>query len=121
MFAKLSILWLLFLFSGCASNDPWTRQDTIRQVGVTAVMLGDAITTEKIQYQANTWEAGPIAKRFLGPQPSTSDTCLYFGSVIVSSWLITRALPAKWRPYYQGWEIAAHGYAVANNCQNGLC
>ena len=121
MFAKLIILLILFSFSGCASNDPWRRQDTMMQIGVTAVMLGDAITTEKIQYQANTWEAGPIAKRFLGPQPSTSDTCWYFGSAIISSWGIAWLLPAKWRPYYQGWEIAVHGYAVDNNCQNGLC
>ena len=116
----LILIPVLFLFA-CASNDPWTRQDTIRPVGVTAVMLGDAISTANIQYQANTWEAGPIAKQFLGPQPSTSDTAMYFGSLIISNAVITRWLPAKWRPYWQGWEIAVHGYAWYNNCDLGLC
>jgi hypothetical protein len=91
------------------------------QLSATAVMIADAVTTSRIQYQDNTWEAGPIAKNVLGSQPSTSDTYQYFATVMISSYFIARALPEKWRPYYQGWEIGIHGIAVNRNCNNGLC
>ncbi len=116
----LMLIPVLFLFA-CASNDPWTKRDTALQLMATATYIGDAITTERIQYAPNVYEAGPLAKEFLGPQPSSSDTYLYFGTVIITSYLISRALPAKWRPYWQGWEAAIHGYAIKNNCDNGLC
>lgn len=117
----MKYLPLILLISGCAHQDNWTRQDTTLQLVATAMYVGDAITTEKIQYYPGVYEAGPMARAFIGPQPSTSDTYLYFGSVIVTSYLISRALPAKWRPYWQGWEIATHGYAIQQNCANGLC
>lgn len=84
-------------------------------------MIGDAITTERIQYADNVWEAMPVTSALLGRQPSTEGTYLYFGTAIVASYLIARALPAKWRPYWQGWEIASHAYAINTNCENGLC
>jgi len=107
--------------SGCAHTDEWTRRDTMMQLGATVMMLGDAITTTKIQYDPNVHESAPVATQFLGPQPSTSDTYQYFGAVIITSYLISRALPAKWRPYYQGAQIAGHGYGFWNNCNMGLC
>jgi len=109
------------MLSSCAHPDPWTKRDTALQLIATATIIGDAITTERIQDVPNVYEAGPIAKEFLGPQPSTKDTIIYFSCAIVFSWLAARLLPAKWRPYWQGWEIAAHSYAIKNNCDNGLC
>lgn len=106
---------------GCAHSDPWTTRDTWMQVGVTTMLVADAITTSRIQDAPGVYEAGPLASKVLGSQPSTSDTYLYFGTIIITNYFITRALPAKWRPYWQGWEIAVHGYAVHNNCSKGLC
>ena len=116
----ICITALVFL-SGCASTDQWTRQDTWMQVGVTAVIAADAYTTSKIQYTPGIYESGPIARQVLGLQPTTSDTYLYFGTLIISNYFITRMMPAKWRKYWQGWEMTAHGYAIVNNCNLGLC
>ncbi len=115
------IIALLFFISGCAHNDEWTRRDTAMQLGVTTALIADAITTARIQDHPGVYENGPWAKHVLGLQPDTSDTYQYFASVIVIDYLIARALPAKWRPYWQGWEMAVHSYAVKNNCENGLC
>ena len=113
--------FFVLILTGCAHTDEWTKRDTLLQLGATAMMVADAVTTNRIQNDQNTYENGPVAKHFLGPQPSTSDTYQYFGTVIISSYFISRALPAKWRPYYQVWEIGAHGYGFLNNCNNDLC
>ena len=119
--ATLTFALLVFTsMLGCAHSDPWTKRDTIMQVGVTAVYVADAVTTSRIQYHEGVHEAG-LARYALGSQPSTSDTYQYFGTLMISNWVISRALPAKWRPYWQGVNIAAHGSAAINNCQLGLC
>jgi len=112
---------MILALLGCAHQDEWTRRDTVRQIGVTTVMLADAITTTRIQYTPDVYEGGPMARLFVGTQPSSSDTYQYFFSVMVTSYFISRALPARWRPYWQTWEMGVHVYAVRNNCQNGLC
>lgn len=117
----MKYLLLILLCAGCAHQDDWTRQDTTLQLIATTMYVGDAITTARIQDCFNCYENGPVAQHVLGLQPDTSDTYLYFGTVIVTSYMISRALPAKWRPYWQVWEIAQHSYAVKNNCDIGLC
>jgi len=116
----LIILCVLTL-TGCAHSDPWSRRDTIGQVLVTAVLAADAVSTANIQYHPGYYEAGPVARKMLGLHPSSSSTYQYFLTNMVANYLVTRALPAKWRPYWQGWEIAVHGYAVHNNCSLDLC
>lgn len=118
---KYSIIIVLLILQGCAHSDPWTKQDTWMQIAVTTVLVADAYTTSKIQYDPWLYEGGPIAKRILGDQPSTSSTYQYFAVNAIANYLITRALPAKWRPYWQGWEIVVHSKAVYNNCQLELC
>ena len=119
--AILILILMTAALFGCASSDRWTTRDTWMQVGVTAVLTTHAYTTSKIQYAPNVHEAGPIAKQFLGSQPTTRDTYVYFGTLIISNYFITRMLPGKWRPYWQGWEMAGHTYAVVNDCNLGLC
>ncbi len=118
---KVCLILCIFLLGGCAHQDDWTRRDTVMQWGVTVVLVADAVTTSRIQYDPNVFEAGPLASKALGLQPDTSDTYQYFASLIVVNYFISRALPAKWRPYWQSWEMTVHGYAVINNCNNGLC
>ena len=117
----LILLVVVVLASGCAHQDDWSKRDTYMQLGVTAVLAADAYTTSKIQYAPTIYESGPLANKVLGRQPSTSDTYMYFGTLMITNYLISRALPAKWRPYWQGWEMSAHGYSVVNNCNLGLC
>ena len=116
----MKYLIILVLLSGCAHNDNWRTQDTVMQIGVTAVLMADAITTSRIQDYPHLYENGP-SKHFLGSNPSTSDTAMYFGAYMISSYLISRALPHKWRTAWQSMQIGVHGYAVKNNCDNGLC
>ena len=111
----------LLINAGCAHTDEWTTRDTWMQVGVTAAIAADAYTSCKIQYAPNVMEIGPIAHRIIGRQPSTSDVYMYFGTLIITNYFISRALPAKWRPYWQSANIIMHGYAVVNNCDLGLC
>jgi hypothetical protein len=116
----LIILGVLIL-SGCAHSDAWTTRDTIGQVLVTAVLAADAVTTNRIQDHPGYYEAGPVAQQVLGLHPRTHSTYQYFAINMVANYLVARALPAKWRPYWQGWEITVHGYAVYNNCSMDLC
>jgi hypothetical protein len=115
------LLIILVFLTGCSHADSWRRSDTMLQLAVTGVMIADAVTTSRIQYHPPHYESGPVARQFLGRQPSTSDTYQYFGTVAVTSYLISRALPHRWRRYWQVWGIGVHGYAVGQNCNNGLC
>lgn len=119
---KVSSTFIVFgLLSGCAHEDAWRTQDTVGQVVLTAVLIADAHSTSNIQYTPNVWEAGPIASKVLGLQPSTSDTWQYFTTLAISHYFITRAMPAKWRPYWQGFNTGAHAWAVWGNCEMNLC
>ncbi|KKM90900.1 hypothetical protein LCGC14_1233980 [marine sediment metagenome] len=78
----------------------------------------DAYTTKYIQYDPLMQEEG-LARHVLGRQPSTSDTYMYFGTLMISNYFISRALPAKWRPFWQFANIVGHGSAAIGNCQLG--
>lgn len=113
----LLVLMCAALF-GCAHSNEWTRTDTTMQLIVTAAYAADAYTTSKIQYNPLMQEEG-LARHVLGRQPSTSDTYMYFGTLMLSNYLISRALPARWRPLWQFTNFAAHGGAAIANCQQG--
>lgn len=115
------LILTILLTSACAHNDPWTTRDTVMQVGVTTILAYDAVTTSRIQYCETCYEAGAVAKRFLGSQPSTSDTWMYFGTLAITNYFISRALPAKWRPYWQVGSAVPHVVAINGNCERGLC
>ena len=117
----LTTLIVLAFTSGCAHNDEWTRRDTVLQVGVTAFILADAITTAKIQDRPDLVEGNPVGHILLGPNPSSRDTYMYLGTWAISNYLISRALPERWRKYWQSLAILGHGSAVVNNCDADLC
>lgn len=114
-------LLVLLLLTGCAHSDPWTRQDTALQVGVTLALAADAVTTARIQETPGVWERGPITQPILGSQPDSNDVYLYFLTVAASDYLIARALPARWRPYFQSSMIGYYAYLIDSNCDRGLC
>ena len=105
--------------AGCAHQDEWTKADTTMQWMVTAAYAADAYTTSKIKDDPNLREVG-LGHNVLGRQPSTSDTYMYFGTLMISNYMISRALPARWRPYWQFANFAAHGHAALGNCKEGL-
>ena len=108
------------LLAGCASSDPWTRQDTVLQSIYTGTLVVDAIQTSQIQYDPGLQENGMVARSVLGRQPSTSDTWQYFATLAVSNYLISRALPSNWRPVWQGANIIHHTSVIFHNCTQGL-
>ena len=108
-------LILLLALVGCAHSDPWTKRDTVLQLVTTAAIACDAWSTTKIQYYPGISEGGPIARKFLGDQPSTSGTYQYMATAAISSYLISRALPAKWRPFWQVVHAYDHGSACSSN------
>ncbi len=117
----MAVAILVVCLSGCAHEDAWTKRDTVMQIAVAATMAYDAHLTSQIQYRPGHYERGPIAKRVLGLQPKTSDTYLYFSTLMVTSYLASRALPASWRPYWQVFGIVDHGYGVSTHCSRDLC
>ena len=117
---KLLVIVTFMLLQGCAHSDPWTERDTVLQVAYTVTLAADAITTSRIQYHDNIQEVGP-AQYVLGSQPSTASTWQYFTSVAIVNAIITRALPAKWRLYWQSAGIASQTKAVISNCRLELC
>lgn len=115
------ILIAVLMLSGCASNDSWTKQDTWGQVAATIAIIGDGVSSFKIHETDGIHEAGAVAYRVMGRQPTKKDLIVYHTTLAISSYLIARSLPAKWRPYWQTIEVGAHGYAWYNNCKLGLC
>ncbi len=112
---------IVLILSGCAHQDEWTKRDTWGQVAATIAIIGDGVSSVKIRETENISEHGAFANHFIGDQPTTEDLFLYHTTLAISSYLIARALPAKWRPYFQAIEVGAHGYAWYNNCQLELC
>ncbi len=114
----MRFLILLFLV-GC-SGDPWTRADTNRQLVVTGLVAIDAYQTMKIQYDPQLIEGSPLPQAILGKNPSTAATYQYFMTLMLSQCLITRLLPKRLRPYYQGVTALDHLYGIRKNIRAGL-
>lgn len=113
-------LCAVLLMSGCASSEPWRTQDTVLQTIVTGLLVVDAMQTSDIQYHDNLYEAMPVAQAVLGRQPKTSETWRYFAANALFNYMVTRALPQRWRPFWQGATIAVETSLIFNNCALGL-
>lgn len=106
--------------AGCASQDEWTRRDTVFQGILVATVIADGIQTARIQDHPNIIESGTVASAFLGSNPSTTDVVLYMGTLSFSQWIIARALPRRWRTIWQVGNIWHHGLAVKHGDEAGL-
>ena len=111
---------MLVLLSGCAHQDPWTSSDTVWQGVYTVSALADAHMTTKIQDHPNIEESGWLAKQALGPNPSTGDTWMYFGTLIVTNAIVARMLPEGWRRIWQVGTSTRHVLAVNDGHQIGI-
>ncbi len=121
MRSVLGIFIALLGLSGCAHQDAWTTRDTVLQSTLMIVMAYDAYLTTQLQDCPRAREVGDIAKHVLGRQPATSDTYQYFAALIITDYLIARALPERWRPYWHGYGIGVHTYAVRSHHIKGEC
>ncbi len=119
--SSLSVICLTASLVGCAHTDEWTSEDTRRELIFQAVNAMDAYTTTRIQHTDGIEEKFPITRAVLGSQPETSDTIVYFTTLGISHWLISRSLPAKWRPYWQNGTTAIGTAVVISNCDKDLC
>jgi len=116
---KTWIVLLALVCSGCsaiAPRDDWSTDSTVAEVAFQLSNTIDAFQTARIQHRADLAEGENLARFVLGREPSTRDTAVYFATVGVSHYLISRALPAKWRPWFQGASLIYSGTIVVTNC-----
>lgn len=118
---RMFILVMALTLVGCASTDEWRSKDTKRQLLVTTAILFDGWSSRNIGLETGTVENGYVAKSVLGAHPSSTEFTIYFTTLAIGYYFISRALPHKWRPYYQLVTFAEHTYAAAGNCRIGLC
>lgn len=114
-------LCVLLALTGCAHQDEWTERDMWAQVAVSIAIIGDSASSVNIRSTDGIYERGYIASRVIGSQPTAKNLFVYMTSVIVLDLMVARALPAKWRPYFQGGAFVMHASAWHHNCQLGLC
>ena len=116
----LAILLIAAMLDGCAANGDWTRRDTALEVSFQVINYLDARGTANIHSDPRFEEGSAFTRAVLGPQPDPNEAYVYFASMALSHYLISRALPAKWRPWYQGATIAHTGHAVIGLREDGL-
>jgi hypothetical protein len=108
------------LITACASTGPasdeWSQSDTRREIAFQFVNVLDAVQTNEIRGRTDVVEVGRWARSIMGTEPSRSEVATYFVAMGLSHYLISRALPPRWRKYWQAGTIADHGYAVVHNC-----
>lgn len=113
----LTIATMALALSGCAS-DTWSRADTLWQATATATLLIDGYQTSRIRH--TQYEEIGSVRGICGPLPSNQCTATYFGSVALSHWLIARALPAVWRPYWQAGIAITEMRVIDRNQAKGI-
>jgi len=96
-----------------ASRDPWTKQDTYWQTGLTLLNIVDYKTTKE-NIHAGGYEWG-YAKNFIGEHPSDDDLKQYFSTVIIIDFITSYILPKKWRRLYQQSGIIIEFYYIKNS------
>ena len=115
----LAAVLVALTLTGCASQD-WTRGDTAREILFQATNAIDAYQTAQIRHRPDLQEGHIVTAAIIGEQPSESDVALYFGTVAVSHFAISRILPPKWRRWFQVGTLGYSAYTVDNNCERGL-
>ena len=111
---------LYVLLGGCGSSN-WTATDTKYEVAFQTINALDAYSTAQIRHDPALEERAWPTRQLIGSNPAEDEVALLFVTYGISHYLIARALPPKWRRYYQ---ISTMGYSIAlviNNCQLGLC
>lgn len=114
----LAALSVAVVLTGCGtfSAHEWTTRDTVAEVTFQVANAVDGMQTSKLQYRADLKEGDPITVAFIGENPTTRATAMYFGTRAVSHLLISIMLPKKWRPWFQVPTAGYSTYLAINNC-----
>lgn len=104
---------LLFCALCCDSRaDELTDADIYRQVAITALLIGDmGQTLDSNAKRTHYRELNP----YLRNHDTPSEIRQYFAVAIVGSAVVTKLLPAEYRPY---WQYGLIGIEVAMLLQN---
>lgn len=114
---KALILFVLVLLVGCGGPRNWTKADTARQVGVTALLALDCWQTQYIvDHPDRFYETNLI----LGNHPSSGAVYGYFITAAVISAVVAWAMSDDWRPWWQTGWIGAEIGITARNKQLGI-
>jgi len=117
---KLLLVALCSLL-GCSSFEPLTKQEAALEIVYQLSLAVDAYTTSRIKYTEWVYEGNYLTQGIIGAQPSDGDIAALFLVYGAVHYLTVRALPRKWRPYFQGGTILLSVGFIVNNCNNGLC
>ena len=117
---KMAVIFLAFAASGCAS-DSWTKTDTKYEIVFQVINTADAYTTSRIRHTSGVEEMNPITRSIIGAEPDEADVALLFITYGISHYVIARALPKKWRRFYQVGTALYSASLVIENCNLGLC
>jgi hypothetical protein len=125
---KLAVLGsLLLIVCRCATADEppapsadfsvrWSQADTNREITWQVLNALDAWQTAQIHKRNDIEEGNAIARTLIGAEPSSSDVAMYFGTMAVSHYLISKVLRPKWRAWYQRGTIGYSAYVIGSNC-----
>ncbi len=118
-------MWILscaiLCLSGCASSSEWTRAATRWEIAFQVVNMADAYTTMQIRHTELIEEKNWLTRELIGAQPVEQDVAMLFAAYGIGHYLIAKALPKKWRPYYQVGSCVFWLELIVNNCRHGLC
>lgn len=124
LFVLASLVLASFHLTGCgalAPRDDWSTDNTVAEVSWQLVNVVDAVQTTQIRERADLIEGENLTRHVLGREPKPADAAMYFATMGISHYLISRALPARWRPWFQGATLVYSGSIVLTNCtEHGL-
>ena len=119
---KISIaLIAIALLSGCAHQDRWTGYNTALELTWQAANIADGIQTSRIHENPLIEEKNAFTVAILGRQPDPTETAMYFATLGISHFLISRMLPREWREFYQTGTAIYQVSTVYQNCQIDGC
>ncbi len=115
------IMFILLLLAGMCTQsraaDPWTKEDTYREITALTLRFTDYKTTMDIARNPDRFrEANPI----LGAHPSVGRVNTFFAVTTIIHPAISYVLPKEYRKAFQYISIGISGTASITNIWSGL-
>lgn len=111
------IFLALIALGGPAFAQNWSTQDKVLFATSSVLLVADWAQTRHIARNPDRFfEKNPI----LGEHPSVGRVNTYFATTLVLNYIVTDALPPKWRTAYQAGLIGVELYVVGNNKRIGI-
>jgi hypothetical protein len=116
MNTKPLLLALVLCFPLTARAAEWAPADTHRELAFDALLALDTLQTHSIAHVPTYQEVNPL----LGAHPSNAAVNRYMLGCALGHYLISRALPAEDRRYWQWLTLGVEGGIVAHNIYIGV-